>query len=68
MKLFMILRQGNTVQNQVHTMMIAAESAEEAERLARGWTSPNKDGFGDCKLSITEVENNKSQIIMIQSL
>ncbi len=68
MNIFMITRQGNAVQNQVHTMLVAAHSSEEAENIARKWHSPNKEGFSDCKLAITEVELDKSQVIMIQSL
>ncbi len=68
MRIFMITRNGNSVQGQVHTMMIAAQSAEDAESIARAWRSPNKEGFSDSKLTVTEIELNKPQIVFIQSL
>lgn len=68
MQIYVVTRQGNTVQNQVHTMLITAPNAAAAERIAREWTSEAKEPFGDCKLNICEVPIDKSQIIMIQSL
>lgn len=68
MKLFLVTKHGNVVQNEVHTMVLSARNAEEAEKLAREWTSPNKIGFCDAKLIVTEIELNKPQIILVQSL
>lgn len=68
MRIYVVTRQGNTVQNQVHTMLLTAPNAEVAEHMAREWRGQTKEPFGDCKLNITEVAMDKSQIIMIQSL
>lgn len=68
MRIYVVTRQGNTVQNQVHTMLLTAPNKEIAEKMARDWEGNNKEPFGDCKLNITEVSLDKSQIILIQSL
>lgn len=67
MKLFMITRTGNTVQNEVSTMLISARNEEIARNMALKWEG-SKKGFESDKINVTEVPLAEEQIILIQSL
>ena len=67
MNLYLITRKGNAVQNDVHTMVVCAQDADTAKRLALEWRG-SKNGFTADRIEVRPIEMDKEQIILIQSL